>query len=124
MAHVLLRHRDIPDIKKIDVYKKNGGLAAFKNAVSKMQPNEVIDVVKNSGLRGRGGAGHSHMRVRKGGGGFVLELSREEPVNRHRPAADVLFWSMAEQVRQNAEASVEWSPTDADIAEISGMFAP
>jgi two-component system chemotaxis response regulator CheB len=45
--------------------------------------------------------GHSHMRVRKGGGGFVLELSREEPVNRHRPAADVLFWSMAEQVRQN-----------------------
>ena len=57
MAHVLLRHRDIPDIKKIDVYKKNGGFAAFKNAVAKMTPNEVIDVVKNSGLRGRGGAG-------------------------------------------------------------------
>ena len=45
--------------------------------------------------------GHSHMRVRKSGAGFVLELSKEEPVNRHRPAADVLFWSMAEQVRQN-----------------------
>jgi two-component system chemotaxis response regulator CheB len=45
--------------------------------------------------------GHSHMRVRKSGGGYVLELSREEPVNRHRPAADVLFWSVAEQVRQN-----------------------
>lgn len=57
MAHVLLRHRDIPDIKKIDVYKKNGGFAAFKNAVAKMTPNEVTDVVKNSGLRGRGGAG-------------------------------------------------------------------
>ena len=57
MAHVLLRHRDIPDINKIEVYKKNGGFEAFKNAVTKMQPNEVTDVVKNSGLRGRGGAG-------------------------------------------------------------------
>jgi NADH-quinone oxidoreductase subunit F len=57
MAHILLRHRDIPDINKIAVYKKNGGLAAFKNAVTKMKPNEVTDVVKNSGLRGRGGAG-------------------------------------------------------------------
>ncbi len=57
MAHILLRHREIPDINQISVYKKNGGLAAFKNAVTKMQPNEVTDVVKNSGLRGRGGAG-------------------------------------------------------------------
>ncbi|MCZ2123337.1 MAG: hypothetical protein LC108_13855 [Anaerolineales bacterium] len=59
MAYVLLRHREIPDLHKIDVYKKNGGLAAFKNAVTKMTPAEVIDVVKNSGLRGRGGAGFS-----------------------------------------------------------------
>ena len=57
MEHILLRHREIPDIGKIDVYKKNGGLDAFKNAVTKMKPNEVTDVVKNSGLRGRGGAG-------------------------------------------------------------------
>jgi NADH-quinone oxidoreductase subunit F len=57
MAHVLLRHRDIPDINKIEVYKQNGGFEAFKNAVTKMKPNEVTDMVKNSGLRGRGGAG-------------------------------------------------------------------
>ena len=57
MAHILLRHREIPDINKLNVYKKNGGLSAFKNAVTKMKPNEVTDVVKNSGLRGRGGAG-------------------------------------------------------------------
>ena len=57
MSHVLLRHRDIPDINKLNVYKKNGGFDAFKKAVTKMKPNEVTDVVKNSGLRGRGGAG-------------------------------------------------------------------
>jgi NADH-quinone oxidoreductase subunit F len=57
MTHILLRHRDIPDIHKMTVYKKNGGFAAFKNAVTKMKPSEVTDVVKNSGLRGRGGAG-------------------------------------------------------------------
>jgi len=57
MAHILLRHREIPELNKLSVYKKNGGWAAFKNAVTKMQPNEVTDVVKNSGLRGRGGAG-------------------------------------------------------------------
>ena len=57
MTHILLRHREVPDINQLSVYKKNGGLAAFKNAVTKMKPNEVTDVVKNSGLRGRGGAG-------------------------------------------------------------------
>ncbi|RIK31675.1 MAG: NADH-quinone oxidoreductase subunit NuoF [Anaerolineae bacterium] len=57
MPHILLRHREIPDIHELSVYKKNGGFAAFQNAVTKMKPNEVTDVVKNSGLRGRGGAG-------------------------------------------------------------------
>jgi len=57
MVHILLRHREIPDISKLAVYKKNGGFAAFKNAVTKMKPNDVTDVIKNSGLRGRGGAG-------------------------------------------------------------------
>jgi NADH-quinone oxidoreductase subunit F len=57
MAHILLRHRDIPNINQIDVYKKNGGFAAWKNAVTKMKPEDVTNVVKNSGLRGRGGAG-------------------------------------------------------------------
>jgi NADH-quinone oxidoreductase subunit F len=55
--YFLLRHRDIPDISKIDVYKKNGGFEAFKKVVTKMKPGEVTQVVKDSWLRGRGGAG-------------------------------------------------------------------
>jgi len=47
--------KDIPDYHKIDVYMKHGGYNAFKKAL-KMKPEAIIDVVKQSGLRGRGGA--------------------------------------------------------------------
>ena len=56
MAHILFRHRDIPDIHKLDVYQANGGYEGLRKAVS-MQPSEIIDIVKASNLRGRGGAG-------------------------------------------------------------------
>jgi NADH-quinone oxidoreductase subunit F len=55
--HILLRHRDIPDIGKLDVYIKNGGFEAFKKVVTTMTPQQVIEEVKSAGLRGRGGAG-------------------------------------------------------------------
>jgi NADH-quinone oxidoreductase subunit F len=55
--HILLRHRDIPDIHKLDVYLRHGGYEAFKKVVTTMTPQQVIDEVKASGLRGRGGAG-------------------------------------------------------------------
>ena len=54
---IVLRHRGIADLHKLDVYRKNGGYEAFKKVVTRMTPQEVIDVVKASGLRGRGGAG-------------------------------------------------------------------
>jgi NADH-quinone oxidoreductase subunit F len=57
MAHILLRHRDIENIHKLDVYRANGGYDALKKVLTEQTPNEVIDVVKASGLRGRGGAG-------------------------------------------------------------------
>ena len=56
MAHVLLRHRDIENIQKIDVYQANGGYDGLKKALS-MTPDEVIAEIRASGLRGRGGAG-------------------------------------------------------------------
>jgi NADH-quinone oxidoreductase subunit F len=46
---------DIPDLHKIDVYIANGGFEQFKKTL-KMTPDEIIDVVKKSKLRGRGGA--------------------------------------------------------------------
>ncbi len=55
--YVILRHRDIPDIDQLDVYREHGGFQSFEKAVTSMERDEVIDVVKNSGLRGRGGAG-------------------------------------------------------------------
>jgi NADH-quinone oxidoreductase subunit F len=55
--HILLRHRDIPDIDQLDVYLAHGGFEAFKQVVTQSTPQEVIDLVKASGLRGRGGAG-------------------------------------------------------------------
>src|SRR4026207_363513 len=57
MTYILLRHRDIPELDKFDVYQKNGGFAAFKDSVTNKKPNEVTEVVKNSGWRGRGCAG-------------------------------------------------------------------
>ena len=55
--HILLRHRDIPGLNTLDVYRQNGGFEAYRKVVTSMQPDQVTDMVKASGLRGRGGAG-------------------------------------------------------------------
>ncbi len=55
--HILLRHRDIPNLNQLDVYLQHGGFQAFKKAVTQMTPADVSPEVNASGLRGRGGAG-------------------------------------------------------------------
>jgi len=55
--HILLRHHDIPNIHELDVYLAHDGYKAFKEAVTRKSPEDVINIVKQSGLRGRGGAG-------------------------------------------------------------------
>ena len=45
----------IPDLNKMEVYEANGGYSALKKALG-MTPDAVIDEVKKSNLRGRGGA--------------------------------------------------------------------
>ena len=48
----------LPEFKGLAGYEKNGGYVELKKAL-KMQPQQIIDEVKASGLRGRGGAGFS-----------------------------------------------------------------
>jgi NADH-quinone oxidoreductase subunit F len=55
--YLLFRHLDTPNLNQIATYKKQSGFEGFKKAVTSLQPAEVIDLVKASGLRGRGGAG-------------------------------------------------------------------
>jgi NADH-quinone oxidoreductase subunit F len=53
---ILLRHRQLPGLDRLDVYRQNGGFAGLRAALG-MQPGQVTELVKASGLRGRGGAG-------------------------------------------------------------------
>jgi NADH-quinone oxidoreductase subunit F len=55
--HLLLRCRDIPEIRRIDVYLEHGGYAASRKALGELKPEQITEMVKASNLRGRGGAG-------------------------------------------------------------------
>ena len=54
---ILLEKIEIENINTYEVYRKEGGYAAVEKAFKKMTPDEVVEEVKKSGLRGRGGAG-------------------------------------------------------------------
>ncbi|MEJ5054216.1 NADH-quinone oxidoreductase subunit NuoF [Sphingobacterium sp. MYb382] len=54
---LLLTHIDVPGIATYDVYRQKGGYRAVEKVLNGMTPDEVVEEVKKSGLRGRGGAG-------------------------------------------------------------------
>jgi len=54
---IVLRNCGIIDPESLDEYVRRGGYEATRTALVSMTPQEVIDEVKASGLRGRGGAG-------------------------------------------------------------------
>lgn len=54
---VALKNRGLIDPEKIDDYIARDGYAALAKVLTAMTPEEVIEEVKRSGLRGRGGAG-------------------------------------------------------------------
>ena len=56
LTPVLSASWDQADSFTIEGYKRNGGYTAISKALA-MQPDEVIQLIKDSGLRGRGGAG-------------------------------------------------------------------
>lgn len=54
---ILLDKINIPGIKTYEVYRQNGGYASVEKALKTLTPDEVVEEVKKSGIRGRGGAG-------------------------------------------------------------------
>ena len=56
MAKLLLNNIDTPNLKTLEVYKSLGGYSILEKAL-KMKDADIVEEVKKSGLRGRGGAG-------------------------------------------------------------------
>ena len=54
---LLLRHREIPELRRLEVYLAHGGYQATRKALTTHTPEQLVDMVKASNLRGRGGAG-------------------------------------------------------------------
>src|SRR5437762_11863766 len=54
---VLLARIAKPDSPALAGYRADGGYETFTRALNEKKPGEVTDLIKNSGLRGRGGAG-------------------------------------------------------------------
>jgi len=54
---LLLEHINVPGINTLEVYRQKGGYRAVEKALKTLTPDDVVEEVKKSGLRGRGGAG-------------------------------------------------------------------
>ncbi|MFC2075484.1 NADH-quinone oxidoreductase subunit NuoF [candidate division KSB1 bacterium] len=54
---VLLRNAHLPESHRIATYLSRGGYKNFKKALKEMDPAQITELVKEAGLRGRGGAG-------------------------------------------------------------------
>ena len=57
MEKILLRNIDVPDLHTLSAYQSRGGYRSWERVVRDMTPEKLIEEVKASGLRGRGGAG-------------------------------------------------------------------
>jgi NADH-quinone oxidoreductase subunit F len=54
---VVTKDIDVPGIDALDVYRQHGGYEALAKALREHQPDDIVEMLKQSGLRGRGGAG-------------------------------------------------------------------
>jgi NADH-quinone oxidoreductase subunit F len=54
---LLLEKAHVPGITSYEVYRKEGGYRSVEKALKTMSPEAIVEEVKKSGLRGRGGAG-------------------------------------------------------------------
>ena len=53
---LLFEDIDVPGLRTLDVYQRRGGYESLRKALAQ-EPQEVLDSLEASGLRGRGGAG-------------------------------------------------------------------
>ncbi len=86
---VVLKNRGLIDPEKIDEYIARQGYKALAKAVTSMSPEEVIEQLKTSGLRGRGGAGF--------GTGLKWELARN-----HRVTQNILSATPMREIRAHS----------------------
>ncbi|MDP2014884.1 MAG: SLBB domain-containing protein, partial [Actinomycetota bacterium] len=56
LTPVITEHWDVPDLYTLDGYQSFGGYRALRKALT-LDPDAIITTIKDSGLRGRGGAG-------------------------------------------------------------------
>ncbi len=56
-VQLLLEKAKVEGIRKYEVYRREGGYRSVEKALKTMSPETIVDEVKKSGLRGRGGAG-------------------------------------------------------------------
>ena len=56
-TRILLHNVGVPNSHEIETYVEQGGYQALQKALREHQPEEVVQIVLDSGLRGRGGAG-------------------------------------------------------------------
>ncbi|MBG9376595.1 NADH-quinone oxidoreductase subunit NuoF [Panacibacter sp. DH6] len=54
---LLLEKAHVDGIRSYDVYRREGGYRSVEKALKTMSPEAIVEEVKKSGLRGRGGAG-------------------------------------------------------------------
>jgi NADH-quinone oxidoreductase subunit F len=54
---LLLAKAHVPGIRYFETYRKEGGYSAVEKALKQMDPASIVEEVKKSGVRGRGGAG-------------------------------------------------------------------
>ncbi len=54
---LLLTYDHIPGINTLEVYRQNNGYKSLEKALKTMKSDDIVEEVKKSGLRGRGGAG-------------------------------------------------------------------
>lgn len=79
--------------------------ASFAQRLNSLCPPRVIEAQGGEPIESGTvyiAPGHSHLQIKRSAAGYVTELLKSAPVNRHRPSVDVLFDSAAELIGRHA----------------------